>query len=523
MRMPVSHFRRRLSSRSQTRRLLDGAWPPKSGLCHVSRLPPELLELVFLQWRQIDPPDAELGYYGWLSVLLVCRSWMTIARRCSVLWATISGPHLTPRWVLKMLKLSKATPLVLSLDYSKNSSTDLSPRRLLSSPIVSRLHHLDLTLSDHDPEGAIALHEAPSAPELRSLTISVNHVVLTLPTVLFTSSLPRLESLTLKGCTIPWIATSIFDHLVHLSIVVPHGSESVYNSTEERNVAFHDAMEAFRRVGPTLRSLTLRNFIPPSPAHDNHDSSGLPIPLQVLQDLILEGEPSHVTTFISLLSLPPPVNTSVFLNCDSPAVLLDAMRKLGLPFLRPIMLEIDFDSAECVELALRLHLPPAPGASHGHTQALYVNRMVDGYRWDTFNAYTDVVRTIHLGQVQTLVHYASFVRFWSSSTWRALFPQTRAFSLRTIIAAGEPATISLLDALAPDDDGAGKCVLAPHLQRLQLAPLHAGHIRSARRPECLVLPNFKHMRGISGYPIPSIVTVGVDGPGWVDVRRTGCA
>jgi hypothetical protein len=408
-----------------------------------------------------------------------------------------------------MLKFSKSSSLSLTLDCTKHASIDLPIWRILDERTVSRLQHFNITLSDYDPDAALTLQNAPAAKLLRTLTISCTRVVLVLPSTLFASSLPQLNSLTLSGCIVPWDATALFQRLVHLSIhLAPDANRISGGNIDDHSAAFRDAMTALRSMGPTLRSLTLRNFIPALPSQTTCDISKLTVNLPSLKDMVLEGASLRCTTFMSHLSYPPDTNISLFLDCKSPATLLETVHDLGFPSLRPTTLEIDFDAAEHVELALRLHLPQAPGTSRAHTRTLYINFTATGYRWTSLNQYFDAVHALHLDDVRTLVHRASFVRTWPARMWRTLLDDARTPRLRSVLAFGVPATIALLDALAPEDDAPA---IAARLRRLDVAPLVPGDAHLARRQEVLVLADFLEMRAQAGCEMLCVTTAGVDG------------
>ncbi|KAI0050364.1 hypothetical protein FA95DRAFT_1467881, partial [Auriscalpium vulgare] len=84
----------------------------------ISRLPPEILGLVFSFEAEMDPPrcyeDAKPNL-GWINVTHVCRRWRYIATDHSSLWARIEFT-LGERWVEEMFRRARTSPLIIELD-----------------------------------------------------------------------------------------------------------------------------------------------------------------------------------------------------------------------------------------------------------------------------------------------------------------------------------------------------------------------------------------------------------------------
>ncbi|KZV64328.1 hypothetical protein PENSPDRAFT_171276 [Peniophora sp. CONT] len=460
--------------------------------CYVQHLPLELLELVFGFVREIDPPHSYPGYMypGWLRVLSVCSWWRTAATNCPRLWDVVPGTDLTPSWVFRMVTYSKHIPLGLSVNSSKlargNPKQSLS--RLLDT-VAHRLNHLHLVIDSDAEEVAAALREAPAASGLHSLSITANSAAVLLPTDVFSHDTAQLRRLTLVDCFIPWGA-SLYAQLEHLSIhLTPHAARTIGFAEVQDNACSRGAYEALQRLAPTLRTLSLRDVQP-----FTSDAAHEPIDLPNLDHLTLEGSTSDCITIMHSLSFPSTTNISLYLSSDDSAALVNTMRILDIASVPVRALELDFDHESAYQFTMRLH-STTPRGERTHT--LYVNRTAYSSRWAACCEYAPIVRSLRLHETTTLIHRASNWRFWAADTWRSI----QLPNLRTVVAVGIPASISLLDALA------GKSMLAPELEHLRVARVPPGYAFFSHRPEVLSLEQFKQLREDAGCSVPEVATV----------------
>ncbi|VDB82747.1 unnamed protein product [Peniophora sp. CBMAI 1063] len=460
--------------------------------CHVHRLPLELLELIFHFTKELDPPHAypNFMYPGWFRVLSVCPWWRSAAIQCSRLWDIVPGTDLTPSWVFRMLTYSKSLPLTLTLNSSQLSRAlpDQSLSRLLDT-VARRIRDLHLVIDGDADEVVVALREAPAAPTLRSLSITTNGVAVLLPRDIFSHDTLALKSLTFVDCFAPWDAplyAGLEDLHIHLT---PHAARSIGFAEVQDNACSRKAYGTLQHLAPTLRSLALRNLQP-----FTSDAPHEPINFPILEHFTLEGSTSDCIAIMNTLSFPSSTNISLYLSSDDSTALVNTMHILGIASTPVGALELDFEHESGYQFTMRLHSLAPRG---GRTYTLYVNGIANGSRWTACGEYVSLVQALRLDATTTLIHRASNWRYWAADVWRSIqLPE-----VRTIVAVGAPASISLLDGLA------GTPVLAPKVEHLRVARVPPGYAFFSHRPEVLSLEDFRELREEAGRPIAEVVAV----------------
>lgn len=79
----------------QLKNELSDAYGRLNALTHVERVPPEILQEIFL-WVQelcIEEADDYEEWFGWIPVCRVCRRWREVALRCKGLWIDVEIPE----------------------------------------------------------------------------------------------------------------------------------------------------------------------------------------------------------------------------------------------------------------------------------------------------------------------------------------------------------------------------------------------------------------------------------------------
>ena len=167
----------------------------------VSRLHPELLARIFSFSAAVEEPTPWTPVLGWIRVTHVCRHWRRAALDHSALWANVSF-DLGSRWSHEMIRRAKLVPLFIR------------PREILTradSKMAMDILHSHLA---HTAElrlfGDKALLDptlktlAASAPSLEVVEICSLDQDVYLPVDIFAHHAPRLRSVLLSGCSIPW-------------------------------------------------------------------------------------------------------------------------------------------------------------------------------------------------------------------------------------------------------------------------------------------------------------------------------
>ncbi|KAI0055259.1 hypothetical protein BV25DRAFT_1921966 [Artomyces pyxidatus] len=194
----------------------------------VSRLPPEILEHVFLLHAECDHPHFILTFdidgkkvypagidLAWLKATHVCRRWRQIALGYTELWRHVDSA-LGPHWVREMISRAKATPLCLTADlHSRNA--------FMGDVISSNLHNTQMLSLVCDPISngtrrvASSLFKKP-APLLESLVFMSHLYSWDGAVTIFHGGAPRLRHLTVRQCGVfPW-NSPVLRQLVTLEI-----------------------------------------------------------------------------------------------------------------------------------------------------------------------------------------------------------------------------------------------------------------------------------------------------------------
>ena len=101
---------------SQTLRHLLALYSLLNADAPISRLPPEVLSLVFLWTASLSSPKT-----SWIRITHVCRQWRDVALQCPTLWTNITPQH--PDTFVSMC-LQRSAAASLQLDYNHKSCRD---------------------------------------------------------------------------------------------------------------------------------------------------------------------------------------------------------------------------------------------------------------------------------------------------------------------------------------------------------------------------------------------------------------
>jgi len=190
-------------------------------LAHISRLPPELLSIVF---DFLTSAHAPRDFERWVRVTHVCSHWRRVALHCRNLWTRISL-H-SPSWALEMLARSKTASI--TVEAAEVDEDQQSPMNIALLDIMKCLPRIrELSLMQSESQSGSGIIEAPfleqvvarldgPAPLLESLKISYSQPNHAVPPILSCGT-PRLQHLELSKTSIPWWPT-IIGGLVSLRI-----------------------------------------------------------------------------------------------------------------------------------------------------------------------------------------------------------------------------------------------------------------------------------------------------------------
>ena len=263
---------------------------------HISRLPPELLSIIF---NFLACAHAPRDFECWVRVTHVCSDWRRVALDYPNLWTRISL-H-SPSWALEMLARSKTASITVdaaAVDEDRHSPMNIALLDILKC--LPRIRELSLMQpvsqggSDIDEpflEQVVARLDGP-APLLESLKISYSHSSARAAPLILSCGTPRLRHLELSKTSVTWWPT-IVGGLVSLKISAP---------PIPLRMPVPILTSILTRM-PNLEEAHLSWVIaPPSPDlvwGDEADS------LPRITHLYLEDELAHCMAFFSNVTVPP--------------------------------------------------------------------------------------------------------------------------------------------------------------------------------------------------------------------------
>ncbi|KAI0310917.1 hypothetical protein OF83DRAFT_815890 [Amylostereum chailletii] len=192
----------------------------------VSRLPTEILVAIFLAAHEDDISERfmdqdDTGPRHWLSVAQVCHHWREVSMHTQCLWTDVLFPPMTRQFAQETANRAGSMPLSVYYCYSESAKhkdayvrgicdvDDIQPNRL-------RFMHAEIG----DETCPTLERPLPSLESLRLTNKSGSYrirIVGDLDTLF-----PRLSSLRIHNCVIPWDST-VFSQLSHLSLsFYPH-------------------------------------------------------------------------------------------------------------------------------------------------------------------------------------------------------------------------------------------------------------------------------------------------------------
>ncbi|KIJ65644.1 hypothetical protein HYDPIDRAFT_110775 [Hydnomerulius pinastri MD-312] len=256
----------------------------RSQLSSISRLPPEILAAIFVQYARIwcSSFQGETRIPPWVGVSHVCRHWRAVALDCPTLWAHLFFS--SRRWTEELIVRSKNVPLIVHI----NRTLNVAPSNDFFANVQKALMHIERIQVLHINSSKPALFELFSkpapAPLLRSLVISTiaifpGDLSLDLDDVLHPET-PGLRALQLFSCDItsssPFI--SGLRSLILIDppslLTIPELSRLLRRMPHLVDLGLYDALDCHQGrslpsfVVASVDSLLLRSFAVRSPVPD---------------------------------------------------------------------------------------------------------------------------------------------------------------------------------------------------------------------------------------------------------------
>ncbi|KAI0041281.1 hypothetical protein FA95DRAFT_1599051 [Auriscalpium vulgare] len=191
-------------------------------LCPISRLPPELLALVFSQLVKDETAEClrlhESTALKWTSVTRVCHQWRQTAFQQSHLWRHIVLPFSSESLLDEFISRSNNAPLVLSW-ISKSRGPHRRPFLWHALKTMDRVERISIVNFDGNVPDLCSLLVTP-APLLEAVDVGMHFLAsepIHLPSTLFADHAPRLRHISLRNVApFPW--SSSFPNIVSLKL-----------------------------------------------------------------------------------------------------------------------------------------------------------------------------------------------------------------------------------------------------------------------------------------------------------------
>jgi hypothetical protein len=280
----------------------------------ISRLPPELLSLVFCHVRDTIAEELD-GHYDafdnpfaferrsavkdWMKISHVCHSWREVALNTVSLWSHLVVTRSNYKWAEECLRRSKGSSFVL---YAESVADSHHPSRILLRELKNHMGRCrELNLRDFTTGDSIEFLSQIDTSHLihfhyshRFYSNSSASQRLSLP--LIDDSLLRADSLrhlSISCCPIDWSA-SIFHRLTHLQL---------YYIPEESRLDCHTFI-SFLICMPRLEILDLCEFLRMTNSEANRGKAD-GTHLQHLRYVELDDNPYTLAGFLSGLPIRP--------------------------------------------------------------------------------------------------------------------------------------------------------------------------------------------------------------------------
>ncbi len=298
----------------------------RNAISPISRLPPEVLVLIFKSYRDDDsrarrrardPVDlshlthshsrcscvycdlTRAGLTGWRVCSRVCQRWRTIVLGTPSLWSNIVVQW-GPLWLDRSLILSRPVPTIRFLGYLEYKRPDQTP----DPSDLSRADMISLVSEWQSLLASFVRGFRFTSPILKTIELTVTNFEsarwsgytrkVPLPLGLLLHNFPTLERISLHGCVVNWEPPPLpsyslrFMEIITESITVEEVEEGTVAARAKLGNA-KTAVDFFQNT-PVLEILALRyDFPAPSKYHEDTGTEKS-IELPCLQELFLEED-----------------------------------------------------------------------------------------------------------------------------------------------------------------------------------------------------------------------------------------
>ncbi|RDB16483.1 hypothetical protein Hypma_002871 [Hypsizygus marmoreus] len=206
----------------------------------ISRLPPEILSIVFKCVAEAFETAEESENHRWVGVSHVCKHWRQVALQCPSLWSTIFSWH--PRWTKEVLARSQMSPLTVkaTIQHPANGQYKIVNGEITftnQTSLLEVLQHLSrirvlsiLQIASARDLVSHILDKLDAAAPLLQTLIIVSHQNLgeyeynvalpyaELPATSFPHGAPLLRTLELRLCSLPWDSPLLTCDLTSLTL-----------------------------------------------------------------------------------------------------------------------------------------------------------------------------------------------------------------------------------------------------------------------------------------------------------------
>ncbi|KAI0055320.1 hypothetical protein BV25DRAFT_226722 [Artomyces pyxidatus] len=446
-------------------------------------LPVEVLSRIFSFVAATSEPmedrwDEGRVDIGWIQVTRVCQRWRQIALANPFLWASIPFSEISPRLGEEMIRRSSNVALSLTFEVRRDWVVPACAKNSLIPPVVSRVRSLNIKNLEGgghilgETRNTPALIESlgshiASARALESLSLWSSYgAPVYLPFTIFSAGPPRLQSLFLNNCALPW-QMNCLKSLVHLQVemseISPDMRDSVYFPTPTMMV------DLLRQM-PQLETLTLVGifFDPEDSIQDINHVSRLPsgrwkpdtIVLSSLSSLRLIDISSKWIAFAT--SFVVPVTSHKIFELSSQFLYIP-LHPLFANFAGPsnpprsLVLNAKRDDYTC----LRLSQDRLPLCEYDFELSIATKHMNSLFSLRAPSSWNG----LHLGELTDLLVVDAMPGDWPRSQWLESFGDAKKVSVA--VAHGSAAVLGLAVALIPLAEQP-EVILFPALDTLRL-------------------------------------------------------
>ncbi|TCD61501.1 hypothetical protein EIP91_008367 [Steccherinum ochraceum] len=344
----------------------------RNSLIPISRLHPDILSQLFLQYRAVANAFAlaegvshDSAHYRWLPITHVCRRWRRLAVGIPLLWSHIRIGCVSENALDTFLARSQDVPLRVECFYSAPAHT---PKMLSELTVIQRHLIRVQSLSLGLPPRAYNAMPPPAAATtaLQSLFFDTTIDLLPNPEILEEVPLikeskltfPALASLHVSNYRMPWSTVPLPRSLTHLS--VSHSVSGVFY------YAIPEIISAIRSL-PELEDVVLRRILPPGITTSTNDQK--PVVLPRLKSLLIQAHPVSNVRFLDCLLLP--ASASIRLEFESRCPDDENLPLLVRPIISKMTYGLDqndpkqpVDDVQIRGGLLGFYSTPVPGSTH---------------------------------------------------------------------------------------------------------------------------------------------------------------